>query len=344
MVRKQKIIIRNNVRTLSTSERKNFIKAVMGLKAKSYRSDNNDNHESVSVYDHYVIMHTLAMNTMIDGVRNLAHSGPIFLPWHREFLRRFEKDLRKIVPSVTLPYWNWVDDSRYPQKSPIWSEDFLGGNGDPNYTHPSLDFKPSPERGFVVRTGPFKYDPGDPKGWNVVVYDDFGKPIVDRNGNIRREPLLRWFKSAANSSFPSSSQIAALNKISLFDTPDWFVHRSDKNPSFRNVLEGWKPFGLHNAVHSWIGGTMQFAMSPGDPVFFLNHCNVDRLWAEWQNLDNIRSYPKNGSISRPDGSLIKGNNRSDIMFPWNNNNDGNPTVESMLNHRLLGYRYDTEKS
>jgi len=89
---------------------------------------------------------------------------------------------------------------------------------------------------------------------------------------------------------------------------------------------------------------MQFAMSPGDPVFFLNHCNVDRLWAEWQNLNNNRSYPKNGSIIRPDGSLIKGNIRSDIMFPWNNNNDGNPTVENMLNHRLLGYRYDTEKS
>ena len=65
-----------------------------------------------------------------------------------------------------LSYWNWVDDFKYPQDSLIWSEDFLGGNGDPNYTHPSLDFRPSPERSIIVRTGPFKYDPGDPKRWN----------------------------------------------------------------------------------------------------------------------------------------------------------------------------------
>ena len=336
---KTKIIIRKNVRSLSIPERKNFIKAVKGLKAKPYPGNNND--KSVSVYDHYVTMHTLAMNTMIDDVRNLAHSGPIFLPWHREFLRRFEKDLRKIVPGVSLPYWNWVDDSNKPQDSPIWSEDFLGGNGDPNYRHPSLDFRPSPNRGFVVRTGPFRYDPEDPNSWNVIVYDDFGKPVVDRKGNIRREPLLRGFRIAANRSFPSSSQIDALNKINLYDSHDWFQHEGDKNPSFRNVLEGWKPFGLHNAVHSWVGGTMQFAMSPGDPVFFLNHCNVDRLWAEWQNKN--RSYPKDGSIVRPDGSLIEGSNRSDIMFPWNNDNDGNPTIENVLNHRVLRYRYDTEQ-
>jgi hypothetical protein len=52
---------------------------------------------------------------------------------------------------------------------------------------------------------------------------------------------------------------------------------------------------------------------------------------------------KDGSIIRPDWSLIEGSNRSDTKFPWNNNIDGNPTIESMLNHHLLGYRYDTEQ-
>jgi tyrosinase len=40
----------------------------------------------------------------------------------------------------------------------------------------------------------------------------------------------------------------------------------------------------HDAVHVWIGGqsgNMRTLMSPRDPIFWLHHCNIDRLWAEW---------------------------------------------------------------
>jgi tyrosinase len=40
----------------------------------------------------------------------------------------------------------------------------------------------------------------------------------------------------------------------------------------------------HNNVHMWVGGnTMPNPMiSPHDPMFWLHHANVDRIWAEWQ--------------------------------------------------------------
>ena len=38
---------------------------------------------------------------------------------------------------------------------------------------------------------------------------------------------------------------------------------------------------LHNRVHVWIDGDMGPGSSPNDPAFFLNHCNVDRIWEEW---------------------------------------------------------------
>jgi tyrosinase len=41
---------------------------------------------------------------------------------------------------------------------------------------------------------------------------------------------------------------------------------------------GWNPYGLHNQVHAWIGRGMGLASSPNDPVFYLHHCNVDRIW------------------------------------------------------------------
>ena len=53
-----------------------------------------------------------------------THRGPIFLPWHREFLRRFEKELQ-----MPMPYWKWEDEAD-PYKAGIWN--WLGGNGDPN--------------------------------------------------------------------------------------------------------------------------------------------------------------------------------------------------------------------
>jgi tyrosinase len=37
----------------------------------------------------------------------------------------------------------------------------------------------------------------------------------------------------------------------------------------------------HNYIHVWISGNMGSFMSPLDPIFWLHHCNIDRLWAEW---------------------------------------------------------------
>ena len=34
----------------------------------------------------------------------------------------------------------------------------------------------------------------------------------------------------------------------------------------------------HNAGHRFIGGHMAGAFSPNDPVFWLHHANVDRIW------------------------------------------------------------------
>ncbi len=42
--------------------------------------------------------------------------------------------------------------------------------------------------------------------------------------------------------------------------------------------------GIHGGVHMWVGGTMSDAgVSPADPVFWLHHANLDRLWWQWYN-------------------------------------------------------------
>jgi tyrosinase len=82
--------------------------------------------------------------------------------------------------------------------------------------------------------------------------------------------------------------------------------------------------------------------SPNDPVFFLHHSNIDRIWAEWQDDITRRNepfswYPPQGTITFPDGSIIQGHNRNDHMKPWGTN--GN-TIENVLDYRSLKYKYE----
>lgn len=37
-----------------------------------------------------------------------------FLPWHRVYLLEFEKILQEEDPSVTIPYWNWTKNRKFP--------------------------------------------------------------------------------------------------------------------------------------------------------------------------------------------------------------------------------------
>ena len=57
----------------------------------------------------------------------------------------------------------------------------------------------------------------------------------------------------------------------------------------------------HNPVHNLIGGEMANMTSPRDPIFFLHHGNIDRLWNAWLRVGGKRvpytSNPYNSTTS-----------------------------------------------
>jgi len=72
-------------------------------------------------------------------------------------------------------------------------------------------------------------------------------------------------------------------------------------------------------------------MSPLDPIFWLHHCNIDRVWDHWNrlgraNTSNVlwRNFPFNNQFSVPSGNTTA---------PYN------VAVSGLLNIQQLGYRY-----
>jgi tyrosinase len=310
-------IIRKNVKSLSLTEKKHFIDALKALKSNTKNKEIADNR-----YDDYVLWHAQTMmipagTDATTNMRNLAHRGPIFLPWHREFLHRLELDLQEEVPGVAIPYWDWAadaalrsDDPDVPPwtKSAMWQEDFMGGNGDPDF-------------GNAVMDGPFK-------DWATQEVDDMGNPW--RKGKLRRD-----FGNAIRT-LPTQIDVYNAFSFEFYDTAHWDVF----SKGFRNALEGFTNGPqLHNRVHVWVGGSMELMTSPNDPVFFLNHCNVDRIWTLWQDLRYNTDYPDDGAIFDRNCKKIDSYNRKEKMIPWATKPDSK-TIEDVLDYRKLNYTYE----
>ena len=177
-----------------------------------------------------------------------------FLPWHRDFLAKFEAEMRKIDPAAFIPYWHWSIDLEIPS----WLA--------------NLDFR-------------------------VIV------PASDGSA----PQIVNVFRHLQLAALPTDAQIQHLETNTIMNYTQ-----------FTTLLESY-----HNTVHGAVGGIMNDIMlSPSDPVFWMHHAEVDRIWSIWQ------ANPANRN-KRP--ALSPVNARLDPWFQ-----DTVATVASIAN---LGYQY-----
>jgi hypothetical protein len=79
--------------------------------------------------------------------------------------------------------------------------------------------------------------------------------------------------------------------------------------------------GYHNTVHMYVGGnTMPYpAISPNDPMFWLHHANVDRLWSQWQAAPGHAGMnpPLSGTDAQLDPWLMPLITANDVLDTYN---------------------------
>jgi tyrosinase len=76
-------------------------------------------------------------------------------------------------------------------------------------------------------------------------------------------------------------------------------------------------FNPHGSAHTSFSGFIQsIDTAARDPLFFLLHANVDRLWAKWQWIHR-RTSPAQALAFAPAAGNRIGHRLADTMWPWN---------------------------
>ena len=111
---------------------------------------------------------------------------------------------------------------------------------------------------------------------------------------------------------------ATFNGNSLASAAQLNTLLADSNfNTFQSMLEA-APF--HNRLHVLVGGTMVTSASPADPVFWLHHAFIDKIWADWQSLHPGVNPPNPTTVLQPAPIMTR-------------------TVAQVLDTRALGYIY-----
>lgn len=237
------------------------------------------------------------------------HGSPLFVVWHRWYLLYFERIVRALsgAADFALPYWNYASDAGPSLQLPAAFQN-PGNPGSP--TNPLYeDFR---GLGF--------YNPAGSGAQNLPMNDGGYLPFPQTDYG----PAL-----SAASLFPSDDPTTA-----LFFLPD---------PRYYGYgFSGRLELQPHDLVHVNVGGLMSnVPVAAGDPVFFVHHCQIDRLWATWQARASTADYNwGNTGIAGTDPSKSDWEG-STFYFVDENSNVVSVTAGQALKTTDLGYTYDS---
>jgi tyrosinase len=185
-----------------------------------------------------------------DYWKECQHGSWYFLPWHRGYLIAFEAVVRDAVVKLggpadwALPYWNYFKPNQNKLPPAFASPDWPDGSGD-NPLHVQQRYGPNNDANVYVPV-------------RLVSLDALGDPN---------------FTGVASGGSPGFGGV-------------------DTGFSHGGRVHGGIETQPHDAVHGYVGGSNPKSGLPGlmsdpdtaglDPIFWLHHANIDRLWEVWR--------------------------------------------------------------
>jgi tyrosinase len=259
--------------------------------------------------------------------RQCQHLTWYFLPWHRGYLAAFETIVRDAVKKVggpsdwALPYWNYSDEDKARELPVAFANPTLPGGGR-NFLHV-------------------------PQRYGMAQVPNVQSPMVlDPRFVAVHQPLAeRFFEGSAGGGSAGFGGIK---------TPFW--HGDESNDGTFGVLES-QP---HGGVHVLIGGGFRgnglsdnplelgLMTNPDtaalDPIFWLHHANIDRLWNVWLRQKRSPGDPADAFANPTDPDWLDGPRDRDYQMPRLDGTTYKFTAREMLDTRVpaLDYVYDDD--
>jgi tyrosinase len=246
--------------------------------------------EKSSFYDDLVYLH-MDLNVKI-------HFNGQFLPWHRYYLHYFETALiEKCGYTGTTPYWDWSLDA-----SDVYGSSFfdtssygVGGWGDP-------------DNDYQIKDGGFKD--------MVVTYPS--PHHIRRNFSLFpfTNPNLNppWGNDPLG---PPPQTSLMINRTMVKENVDFIVKSFEGNfMGFQGYFESVN--GTHIGAHLVLGADMTGLCpkdavdchagpkwTPNDPLFFMHHAMVDKIWYDWQHKSPKNRYAYAGGSVQASASFLE---------------------------------------
>ncbi|KAK8014508.1 tyrosinase precursor [Apiospora arundinis] len=287
-----------------------------------------------------------------NGVNNITkddqlgfcpHSQVLFTAWHRPFMALYEQTLgdhvqalasqyndsssasyKAAAESFRVPYWDWAADYRLPTSTTDQRVTVKGPHGQVDIPNPLYSYK---WQEFPLKSDPNYFPKDDPQKscwfWNET------KRQPDDNGEDQYNVVNDSLADIGN---PLKDQVYRV--FTTANDYETMASTSDPGPSFEMP---------HDQVHTAMGAIMYYTdYSAFDPVFWLHHANVDRLYALWQAIHYNNTYQTQSRQMGPLYATPAGNVTADTpLRPFHRSNDPTDfhTGKTVAAIATFGYTY-----